>query len=315
MSFDLQAHRGGLGLTVENTIEAFAAALGIGVTTLECDVHVSADGVAMVTHDRRVDPKHCLDTGPAREGDPDFPYVGKYVTHLTRVQLWTLDCGTLTHPRHPRQTAVPGARMPVLAEVFDLIESRGANDVRVNIETKYEASAPTQTAPRERFVQVVADDVRRAGMVDRVSVQSFDWGILARMRQVEPRLRLNALASGHYLEIGKPGASVWLGGLDIDDFGGNLVAAAAALGVDAVSPVHGDPVGAGVTDQVYRPFVTPAMVADAHAAGLELLPWTVNDPATMRALIDLGVDGIITDYPDLLRAVMAEYGLPLPRRY
>jgi glycerophosphoryl diester phosphodiesterase len=315
MSFDLQAHRGGLGLTVENTLEAFVTALSIGVTTLECDVQVSADGVAMVTHDQRVDPKHCLDTQPVREGDPDFPYAGKYVMRLTRDQLWTLDCGTLTHPRHPRQRAVPGARMPMLAEVFELLERRGANDVRVNIETKYVASAPTQTAPRERFVQVVAEDIGRAGMVDRASVQSFDWGILARMRQVEPRLRLNALTSGHYLEIGRPGASPWLGGLDIDDFGGNLVAAASALGVDAVSPVHGDPVGAGVTDKVYRPFVTAAMVADAHAAGLAMLPWTVNDPATMRALIDLGVDGIITDYPDLLRAVMAEYGMPLPRRY
>lgn len=313
--FDLQAHRGGLGLTVENTLEAFSTALEIGVTTLECDMHVSADGAAMVTHDRRLTAEKYTDTGPAFVDDPDFPYVGKYVTRLTRDRLDTLDCGSSTLPAHPRQRAVPGARMPTLSEVFDLMKQRGATDVRVNIETKYETVAPTETAPRERFVQVVADVVRQAGWVDRTAIQSFDWGLLRRVREVEPGLWLNALTSGHYLEIGKPGASPWLGGLDIDEYDGNLVAAAAAIGVDGVSPVHGDPPRSGVTDPTYRPFVTQAMVDDAHDRGLQVLPWTVDDPATMRGLIDLGVDGMITNYPDVLRAVLDERGISLPPAY
>jgi glycerophosphoryl diester phosphodiesterase len=313
--FDLQAHRGGLGLTVENTLEAFRTALAIGVTTLECDVHISRDGVPMVTHDRVVNPKNSLDTRPAYAGDPAFPYVGKLVTTLTADQLHTLDCGSLTHPSHPRQKAAPGARMPTLDAVFALLRERSADDVRLNIETKFDVVHPDETAPRERFVQIVAEHVRRAGLVERASIQSFDWGLLSRMRAVEPRLRLNALTSTAYLEIGRPGASPWLGGLDIDDFAGNLVAAAASLGFDAISPAHGDPYWAGVEDPAYRAFVTEAMVEQAHAAGMAVVPYTVDDRPTMQALLDMGVDGMITNYPDTLRSVLAERGLPLPPRY
>lgn len=313
--FDLQAHRGGLGLTVENTLEAFATALDLGVTTLECDVHISADGAAMVTHDRRLNPVNCLDTAPAWDGDRDFPYVGKYVRRLHLDQLRTVDCGSLQHPWHPWQKTVPGATMPTLPEVFALVRDRGAHDVRLNIETKFEAIAPNETAPPERFVRVVAAEVQRAGLCDRVSVQSFDWALLRRMRRVEPRVKLNALTSSHYLERGLSGPSPWLGGLDIDDFGGNLVAAAERIGADAVSPVHGEPARTGVANPQYRPFVTERMVEDAHARGMAVIPWTVDDVPTMEHLIDMGVDGMITDYPDVLREVLAARGITTPPAY
>ncbi|MGH3361319.1 MAG: glycerophosphodiester phosphodiesterase, partial [Nocardioides sp.] len=138
---------------------------------------------------------------------------------------------------------------------------------------------------------------------------------LTLVRKVEPRLTLNALTSGHYLEIGRPGASPWLGGLDIDDFDGNLVAAAASLGFDAVSPVHGGPFRSGVGDPSYRPFVTTAMVDDAHAAGMRVIPYTVDDPATMRVLVELGVDGLITNYPDRLLNVLRAAGIAVPTQY
>ncbi|GAA2408053.1 glycerophosphodiester phosphodiesterase family protein [Streptomyces glaucosporus] len=314
--FDLQAHRGGLGLVVESTLASFANALETGVGTLELDVQITRDGQAVVTHDRRVSAAKCRDTGPVREGDPQYPYVGDYVVDLTLAQVRTLDCGSLTLPQYPGQRPSPGARMPLLSEVFALVDRYRAHKVTLNVETKVEAAAPHETAPRERFVQVVAREVRRARKLDRVTVQSFDWGALMRMRQVEPRLPIVALTNGQqFLQAGMPGRSPWLGGLDIDDFGGDLIAAADSFGADAVSPVHGDPQGGAVGDPDYRPYVTRAMVARAHAAGMRVIPWTVNDPATMRKLIDDGVDGIITDYPDRLRAVMAERGMRLPRAY
>ena len=134
-----------------------------------------------------------------------------------------------------------------------------------------------------------------------------------RMREVEPRLPLVALTNGDFLQVGQPGASPWLGGIDIDDFGGSLVAAAASFGADAISPVHGNPQDGAVGNPNYRPYTTPALVADAHDAGLAVIPWTVDDPATMASLMDAGVDGLITDYPDRLRALMAERGLELPK--
>ncbi|WP_049565288.1 glycerophosphodiester phosphodiesterase [Streptomyces sp. SBT349] len=314
--FDLQAHRGGLGLRVESTIASFSNALKLGVTTLELDVQITEDGRAVVTHDRQIAGTKCRDTGPAFAGDPEYPYVGSYIVDLTLAQVRTLDCGSQTLPQFPEQRPSPGARMPLLTEVFDLVERYRAHGVQLNIETKVEAGAPHETAPREQFVQVVAREVRRARMIDQVSVQSFDWGALMRMREVEPRLPIVALTNGQqFLQVGMPGASPWLGGIDIDDFGGSLVDAAASFGADAISPVHGAPQDGQVGQPGYVPYVTEAMVDEAHAAGLRVIPWTVDDVATMNKLIDDGVDGIITDYPDRLRTVMQERGLTLPKQY
>jgi glycerophosphoryl diester phosphodiesterase len=313
--FDLQAHRGGLGLVVESTLAAFANGLETGVTTLELDVQITKDGQAVVTHDRRISGAKCRDTTPAFPGDPDYPYVGKYIVNLSLAQVRTLDCGSLTLPQFPGQRPSPGARMPLLTEVFDLVNRYHAHQVWMNIETKVEAGAPQETAPREQFVQVVARQVLQAGVLNQVTIQSFDWGALMRMRQVEPRLPIVALTNGDFLQVGQPGASPWLGGIDVDDFGGDLVAAARSFGADAISPVHGNPQNGKVTDPGYVPYTTKAMVDAAHAVGMKVIPWTIDDPATMNKLIDDGVDGIITDYPDRLRAVMEERGFKLPKIY
>lgn len=316
--FDLQAHRGGLGLVVENTLPAFANALELGVTTLELDVQITKDGYAVVTHDRDPSPTKCVDTEPAFEGDPQFPYVPgtTYIKDLTLEQVRTIDCGSQRLPQYPEQQLAPGERMPLLSEVFDLVQRYRAHRVMLNVETKVEAGAPWQTAPREEFVQVVAREVREAGMVDQVTIQSFDWGALMRMREVEPRLPIVALTNGQqFLQVGEPGASPWLGGIDIDDFDGSLVDAAASFGADAISPVHGSPQDGSVLDPGYEPFTTASLVEEAHAAGMVVVPWTVNDTATMTALLDAGVDGMITDRPDVLRDVMAERGLKLPKAF
>ncbi|WP_282034036.1 glycerophosphodiester phosphodiesterase [Metabacillus indicus] len=314
--FDLQAHRGGMGLTVESTIASFSHALELGVNTLELDVQITEDQQAVVTHDRKISGGNCRDTEPAFPGDPEFPYVGKYIKDLTLEQIRTMDCGSVTKPQYPGQKVSPGAKMPLLTEVFDLVDSYKAKKVKMNIETKVEAGAPHETAPREEFVQIVAKQVREADMLDKVTIQSFDWGSLMRMREVEPSLPIVALTNGpQFLQPGQPGASPWLGGIDIDDFDGDLVAAAKSFGADAISPVHGFPQNGAVTEGGYEPYVTKEMVDRAHKAGMRVIPWTVNDTPTMNKLIDDGVDGMITDYPDRLRSVMEERGYKLPKLY
>lgn len=312
---DLQAHRGGLALRPESTLSSFGNALRLGVSTLELDIQITEDGAAVVTHDRKVDGRKCVDTAPVVPGDPEFPYVGKFVRTLTLAQVRTLDCGTRTLPDFPAQQAVPGSRMPLLREVFALVERYDADRVKLNIETKVEAGAPEETAPREQFVQVVAREIRDAGFLRRVTIQSFDWGALMRMRQVEPRLPLVALTNRDFLQTGQPGASPWLGGIDIDDFGGDPIAAVKSFGASSFSPVHGFPQNGKVGDPGYEPYVTRAMVEHAHRNGITVVPWTIDDPATMRKLMDDGVDGIITNHPDRLRDVMASRGLRLPRGY
>lgn len=191
--------------------------------------------------------------------------------------------------------------LDTLDDVFALLTRRGADDVRVNVETKFDVVRHDEVAPRERFAEVVVARTRQAGMVDRVSVQSFDWDVLDLVHAAEPGLALNVLTNIAHQETGLPGASAWMAGVDIDDFAGDVAAAAAGRGYAALSP--------------HRALVTPALVRSAHDAGLRVIPYTVDDVAEMSALIDLGVDGLISNRPDLAREVMAAHGLALPQRH
>jgi amidase len=315
-AFDLQAHRGGLGLVTESTLQAFANALEMGVSTLELDTQVTRDGYVVVTHDRQVLAHRCLDTAPASANDADFPYVGKYIKDLTLAQVRTLDCGSQRADAHAQQTTVPGANIVLLSEVFDLVKRHRAHNVMLNIETKVEAGAPHETAPREQFVRAVVAQIQHHNMQDQVSIQSFDWGALMLAKQLAPELPLVALSNAQsFLQCGEPGASPWTGGIDMDDFDCNLPAAAASFGASAISPVHGLPQSAGINDAGYSAFTTREMVEQAHALGLKVIPWTINDQPTMAQLIDIGVDGIITDYPDRLRAVMQDRDMTLPMAF
>jgi glycerophosphoryl diester phosphodiesterase len=313
--FDIQAHRGGLGLTVESTIASFSHGLELGVSTLELDVQITQDGYAVVTHDRKVDGKKCRDTAPYTPDDPEYPYVGKFINTLTLKQVKQLDCGSLPQANFPAQQPDPGARMPELRDVFALVRRFRAHDVKLNVETKVEAGAPTETAPREQFVQVVASEIRKANIARQVTIQSFDWGSLMRMHQVMPQLPLVALDNFDFLQVGKPGKSPWLGGIDIDDFGGDPLKAVKSFGASAISPVDGFPQGGKITDPAFRPYFTKDTVKAAHKAGLKVIPWTVDDPATIKWFIDQGVDGVISDYPDRVRDVVRSEGFKLPPSY
>ncbi|YAL83833.1 glycerophosphodiester phosphodiesterase family protein [Dermacoccaceae bacterium W4C1] len=311
--FDLQAHRGGIGERTESSLSSFTHALDVGVSTLELDTQVTRDGKVVVTHDRKTNPAVCADTGPATPNDPQYPYVGKFVKDLTLAQLKTLDCGYRQKEGFPNQINTPGSQMIELRDVFALVKSRRATWVRMNIETKVEAGAPSETAPREQFVRTVQREIATSGLRRQVTIQSFDWGALRVMHRLDPRIPLVALTNGDFLEVGKPGRSPWLGGLDVDDFGGDLVAAADAIpGVRAISPVDANPQGCAVDTVECTPYVTADMVRRAHARGLKVIPWTVDEPSTFRYLLRLGVDGIITDYPTTARGLLKEAGYRLP---
>ena len=314
--FDLQAHRGGIGMTTEETPEGFAKALRLGVTTLELDTQVTKDSKVVVTHDRQISGTKCQDTAPVTPGDPQYPYVGKYIKDLTLAQIKTLNCGYQQLPGFPDQEVVPGARMAELKDVFAVVKRYRAYDVTLNIETKVEAGAPEQTAPREVFVRRVYGEIARSGLSRQVTVQSFDWGSLMLMHRLAPRIPLVALTNYDFLEVGKPGASPWLGGIDADDFGGDFVAAADSIeGVTTLSPNYGFPQNGKIGDPGFRFYADASMIDRAHARGLKVVPWTCDDMPTVAQLMDGGVDGIITDYPDKVRNLMDQRGMKLPRQH
>ncbi len=304
-SFDLQAHRGGRGETTEESLRAFAKSLELGVSTLELDVVITKDGQPLVWHDPTILPEKCADTGPAVAADPQYPYVGKLVHDLTLAQIRTLNCGKLLN-EFPHAEVVRGNKIATLPQVFALTDSYSA-DVRYNIETKVEADEPDTSASPRESVDVILAAVRSANKVDRVEIQSFDWRTLPMVRQLEPSIPLVAL----WDETTWIPDSPWLNGINPDVVGDPIIGAL-MVGANIVSPGYSLPYGQTPRDPGFGLVADKAFVDRAHALGLGVIPWTINDADTMRAQIAAGADGIITDYPTVLRSVMAELGMPLP---
>jgi len=300
--FDLQGHRGARGLAPENTLAGFARALAVGVTTLELDTGVTKDGVVVVSHDRVLNPDHTRDARGEFLAAP-----GPAIVDLTWAELGAYDVGRIRPGSElaaafPEQQPVDGERIPRLADVFALVERSGNRDVRFNIETKIDPAHPEQTVSPLAFSRALAAAIQDAGMTERVTVQSFDWRTLRLLGALAPEIALVALTDQQEgedtIEAGKPGASSWLGELDVDDHGGSVPKLVAALGAKTWSPHARD--------------LTPALVIEAHSLGLAVVPWTVNDPEDMEAAIALGIDGLITDYPDRLRTVLQAKGVAVP---
>jgi glycerophosphoryl diester phosphodiesterase len=290
--FDLQAHAGGRGETTGESLRAFAKSLELGVTTLELDINVTGDGQPVVWHDPTIKPDQCADTGPASVGDPQYPYVGKLVHELTLAQLRTLDCGK-PNSQFPRAEVVRGNKIATLPEVFALTDSYRA-DVRYNIETKVQADHPGISAGPQEFVDVILAAVRSAGKVDRAEIQSFDWRTLPLVHQAESSIPLVALYDEETWAPGSP----WLAGIDPAVVGDPMIGAMM--------------VGANIVSPSYQLVTGKPYVDHSHSLGLKVIPWTVNDADATREQIGYGVDGLITDYPTLLRSVLAELGMPLP---
>ena len=307
-NFDLQAHRGGRGETTEESLRAFAKSLELGVSTLEFDIVITRDGHPLVWHDPTIQSEKCADTRPVVTGDPQYPYVGKLVHDLTLAQIRTLDCGKLL-TGFPHAEVVRNNKIATLPEVFALADSYRAN-VRYNIETKVEAEKPETSAGPQQFVDVILAAVRSAGKVDRVEIQSFDWRTLPMVRQAEPSIPLVAL----WDETTWIPDSPWLSGIN-PAIVGDPITAASMVGANILSPGYSVPYGQTPKDPGFALVADKTFIDRAHALGLKVIPWTINDANTMRAQIAAGADGIITDYPTVLRDVMAQLGMPLPPTY
>lgn len=294
---ELQGHRGARGLAPENTVAAFETALRVGVHTWEFDLGVSADSVLVVSHDPRLNPNLTRDSAGRWIDGPGAPINTLTLAELRRYDIGRIRAGTRYAQDHPAQQPSDGQRMPTLDEVFELARRRADPALRFNIETKINPHEPTLTPAPDAFAALVVDAIRRNGMQHRATVQSFDWRTLVEVRRLAPEIRTAALtARQRWLDNLSDGR--WTAGLRLSDHGASVPRLVQASGARVWSPFHGE--------------LTAAEVAEAHALGLKVIPWTVNDPSRMAQLLDWKVDGLITDRPDLARPVIAARGLPLP---
>jgi glycerophosphoryl diester phosphodiesterase len=296
---DVQGHRGARGLRPENTLPSFEVALDLEVTTLELDLHFTSDGRVVIWHDPEIDSSKCGLESDAPDGlpDPDDPLVvgeDLMIRALSAADVGSYRCDRNPDAgRFPDQSADPtvlatnGFSIVTLGALFEFVEAysnsdaktaeqrSGASRVRFNIETKRNPDEPetigdgfdgVNAGPFEREVLRV---VAEYGLESRVAIQSFDHRSLWSIRDLDPSIVLAALSV-------KP--------IDLEDI--------AANGASIWSPSHNS--------------VTLSLLRQAHNLGLLVIPWTVNESGDMQRLIGLGVDGLITDRPDILVSILAE---------
>ena len=263
MSLDVQGHRGARGHLPENTLPSFSLAIEMGVDTLELDVGITRDGVVVVHHDRRLNP----DVARAPDGQwvrsPTATIHSLAFSELQKYDVGRIRPGSEYAARFPHQQPVDGTRIPRLADLFEMAKSTA---VRFNIELKLLATHPDETLPPEPFVQAVVAEVRRHAMQKRSQLQSFDWRAVKIAERQAPEIAtayLTEAGSSIFQKIKEAQAKVW-------------------------SPD-------------YRALTRQA-IEDAHRAGIRVVVWTVNEPRDIARLVDWGVDGIISDYPDRVLA-------------
>ena len=271
----LIGHRGARGLFPENTLTGFTQAHALGVDALELDVGLTADGVVVVTHDPALNPDHTRDADGAW-----LAQSGALIRSLRAAQLAAYDVGRLRPftayaARFRRQQPSDGARIPTLAEVLQTLP-----EVRFIVEMK-SFPDPTRSAPGAEMAEAVVATADAAGAAGRITVESFDWRGPRHLRRIRPELQLAWLTSAETVRD----AAAWWDGPRPEDFGGSVPRAVAAEGGPVWAPDHRT--------------LTEALIAEAHALGLQVMPWTVNHPGRMRRLIGWGVDGLVTDRPDL----------------
>lgn len=260
--FEIHGHRGARARRPENTFSGFAHALDAGVDFIEIDLCATKDNVLVVVHDPILNPQITLDS----QGQPLRENVIVRETPLS--VLKTFDCGTLQAPAFPLQIPQPGERIPTLEEVLLWLKGRGdANHVGLNIEAKVDPDDELLTPPPDVFAQWILDALKRHDFLARAQIQSFDFRVL-----VEARARNASVRLGGLLNTRPPFA---LSKIAID------------LELNVMGPRHD--------------WLQGSDIEDLHRHGIRVIPWTVNDERIWRQLIELGVDGIITDDPEGLR--------------
>ncbi len=308
--FDLEAHRGGRDVRPENTLYSYAYAIELGATSIECDMQLTKDGQIVMSHNP------ILNSDITRDENGNYIENNKYDIRLMTVdELKKFDVGVMDpncgeyYDLHGKTQFTYDAKIPTLEELMQLIQSYGDKNIVLNIETKSypdPASAGYKNnADPKKFVEVFNNIVKKYDMEDRVVLQSFDWQTLIEMKKLNPNISTSALwqeqpswgRDSESLRRYEKKKSPWLGGLDIKDYQGNLVKAAHAIGADIISPYYTE--------------ISKQDVDEAHSLGMKVVPWTVNNEKDMNMLLDMGVDGIISDKPWLLKQVLEKRNIKL----
>ena len=298
----IHGHRGARGLAPENTLAGFACALKVGVDVLELDLRMSADGKIVIHHDRKLNP----DLTRIKAGTWLTPPT-KPLDHYTFEALQQFDMGharpeSSILKRFPCQTAWDGQTIPDLAMLRDRVAPALDDGLLLNLEIKSDPLKPEQGPTPTDWATTLVDELNTLGLIDQCWVHSFDWRVLRQIHALTAKLPTGFLTSVQpdfdTITAHANSASPWLDGYDPAQFSHNLPQAIAAAGGHYWGPFFQD--------------LTRSRVAEAQSLGLEVHTWTVNEITHIETMVDYAVNGIISDYPDRVRTVLAKRQYVLP---
>ena len=310
--YDMEFHRGGRDARPENTLYSYQYSLENGAMTIECDMQMTADGHIVMSHNPALNPDLTTDAEGRRIRSSDHFICDMTLQEVQSFNVGRMDTSTGYYKLHGRTQVQADTFIPTLRQLFELVRDSGNEEIRMSIEAKVYPD-PAQGVKYEKnydyevFIARFLSLVNEFGFRDRVILQCFDWALLVKMKELDPEIRTIALYSEQpswgtpdattlWLDRNEP--SPWLGGLDIHDFDGDPVRAAHSLGLDDVSPYFKD--------------ITKELTDEAHGFGMRVVPWTVSYAKDMEKMYAMGVDGIITDKPWVLREFLEKKGEVLP---
>lgn len=265
---DLQGHRGCRGLMPENTVSSMIRAIALGVSTLEMDVVVTKDKKVVLSHDPYMNPEYAIPPQGISFAAPNDKSFRIYEMDYDDIRKW--DVGSKGNASFPNQQKIPAIK-PLLSDLIDSVESfiksRNLPSIRYNIETKSSPNTDGTLHPApDEFIDLLMGVIKDAGIEKRVTIQSFDKRTLQVLHEKFPKISTSFLI----------GASVK----------NNVESIVNDLGFqpDIISP------------EVR--LVTPDFLSQCRKKRLKVVVWTVNDIPTIQKMAEMGVDGIISDYPD-----------------
>lgn len=276
-TFDIEGHRGCRGLMPENTIPAMIKALDLGVNTLELDVVISRDKQVVVSHDPFMNIAFSASPDGRQLTKEDEESFILYKMDYMEIKKW--DVGSMGNPKFPRQQKI-AAYKPLLSALIDSVEKYVQQNnmplPKYNIEIKSTVKGDGIYTPEpEEFVRLVMDVVKNKGIEQRLVLQSFDLRPLVILHNSYPEICLSYLIE------------------NVNSIGKNIR-------------------NLGFVPDIYSPYyklIRQSTIKKAHGKGIKIVPWTVNDTETMIKLINLGVDGIISDYPDYFNDLKVQAAL------
>ncbi len=311
--FDLEFHRGGRDARPENTLYSYQYAIENGATTIECDMQLSKDLIIVMSHNPALNPDITLDKFGSRIKDDNLYIHDMTLKEIQKYNVGRMDENTSYYELHGKTQVMVDTYIPTLRELFNLVKESGNDEIRISIEAKYYADEKSpffiKNPDKDIWLNVFHKLVKEFNFEKRVILQCFDWDLLVRSKKINPKVETIGLyveedwndINSKTLWLDKESKSPWLAGINIHDFNDDPIEALHYLKIDSASP--------------YYEKLTEEQVIKAHKYNMKVVPWTVNDKVNMEKLYNMGVDGIITDRPWILKELLESKGFKFNKKY